>query len=220
MNECIVLVAGGPESVWPKLPKSEKKFVRWIGIDRGAWRLLKHGIIPDIAVGDFDSLSDDERSELMENVVDVVRVPPEKDLTDTELAFKIALERFPQAEKYQLIGGTGGRLDHLLANLFLVYQPCFSSLVEQFELVDRWNTVRFYRPGKYKVMKEEEKDYLTFLCMTPVDQLTLSNVKYPLTEKNFPVPISLTSNEFLDGQAVFSFTSGLVAVIQSKDPTN
>lgn len=219
MDECVILVAGGPENLWPKLPESRRN-LRWIGIDRGAWRLLKQGIIPDLAVGDFDSLSGNEQSELFGNVEDVMKVLPEKDLTDTELALKVALERYPQAEKYQLIGGTGGRLDHLLANLFLVYQPCFSSLVERFELIDRWNTVRFYRPGKYIVMKEEEKEYLTFLCMTPVDQLTLSNVKYPLVEKNFTVPISLTSNEFLDEHAEFSFNSGLVAVIQSKDPSN
>lgn len=217
MDDCVVLVAGGPEELWPEISTDKIERDRWIGIDRGAWRLLERGIEMDLAVGDFDSLSKKEREILSEKVKEMMIVPPEKDQTDTELGLELALDRYPRAEKYQLIGGTGGRLDHLLANLFVVYQPRFSSLIGRLEVVDRWNHICFYQPGVYQIMREENKDYLTFVCLTPVEKLSLHDVKYPLVKKDIRVPSSLTSNEFLHDQASFSFTSGLVAVIQSRD---
>lgn len=68
------------------------------------------GIVPDLLLGDFDS---------MEQPVDfphLLRVPVEKDDTDTMLAVKAALDR--GCGEVVLYGGTGGRrLDHTLANL-------------------------------------------------------------------------------------------------------
>jgi thiamine pyrophosphokinase len=53
--------------------------------------------------------------------------------------------------------------------------------------------------------------------LTPVSKLTLKNVKYELDVVDFLQPTSLASNEFLTGNAEVSFSTGLIAVIQSKD---
>lgn len=39
----------------------------WAGIDRGALILVEHGINPVYSVGDFDSVSEHERQQLVKN---------------------------------------------------------------------------------------------------------------------------------------------------------
>jgi len=59
--------------------------------------------------------------------------------------------------------------------------------------------------------------YLAYCCLTPMEQLTLTESKYTLDKQKIDYPISYASNEFLTNQASFSFSDGVMAVIQSKD---
>ncbi|OUK06056.1 thiamine pyrophosphokinase, partial [Enterococcus faecium] len=53
--------------------------------------------------------------------------------------------------------------------------------------------------------------------LTPVSNLTLKGSKYVLENKEVEYPTSYASNEFLSDTAEFSFSDGMIAVIQSKD---
>ena len=53
--------------------------------------------------------------------------------------------------------------------------------------------------------------------MTPLEKLTLMDVKYPLREETYDSPVALVSNEFLNEEMTFTFTRGLMAVVQSRD---
>lgn len=110
----ILLAAGGNPQNWPQSLLS--KYDAYVGIDRGALYLLQAGYPVDLAVGDFDSLSNEEQKEVFAKAKEYTRSPAEKDDTDTQLGILKTFERYPQAE-VTLIGATGGRLDHLLANL-------------------------------------------------------------------------------------------------------
>lgn len=79
-----------------------------IAADGGFAQLKAQGAVPDVTVGDFDSLG---------YVPDgkVVHHPPEKDDTDTMLALRLGLER--GYDTFVLYGCLGGRLDHAYANL-------------------------------------------------------------------------------------------------------
>ena len=78
--------------------------------DGGVVYAERAGITPDLIVGDFDSLGHAPKGD------NVIKVPVEKDDTDTMLAVKTALER--GCDTVCIYGGTGGkRLDHTLANL-------------------------------------------------------------------------------------------------------
>ena len=68
------------------------------------------GLQPNLLLGDFDSLEVPPPQDIPRQVF-----PPEKDDTDTMLAVKLGLER--GFRRFHLYGGTGGRLDHTLANL-------------------------------------------------------------------------------------------------------
>ncbi|MGX7204866.1 thiamine diphosphokinase [Enterococcus pingfangensis] len=209
----ILLVAGGDPDHWPDLSTG---FDQVIGIDRGNLFLLRRGIVPDLAIGDFDSLNEAEKTEVFSQVAEVLTSPAEKDDTDTQLALVTAFERFPKAE-VTLIGATGGRLDHLLANLWLGVEPRFLPFASQIQIADQGNTVSYLLPGNHQIVKAPSMNYLAFCCLTPVKKLTLKNVKYELSEIDFLQPTSLASNEFLTGAAEVSFSEGIIAVIQSRD---
>ena len=81
-----------------------------IAADAGYLVCRKLGICPDLVLGDFDSMP------VPEYDGSVVRLPVEKDDTDTMAAVRTALEN--GCKEIFIYGGTGGkRLDHTLANL-------------------------------------------------------------------------------------------------------
>ena len=80
-----------------------------IAADAGFQTCRKAGIVPDLLLGDFDSM--DQPADF----ANIHRSPVEKDDTDTMLAVKTALEQ--GCDTVYIYGGTGGkRLDHTLAN--------------------------------------------------------------------------------------------------------
>lgn len=216
MSSKVVVVAGGAPADWPELTSLQQEETVWLGIDRGAYYLLRRGITPEAAIGDFDSLNKEELAEVEEKISVVEYSQPEKDYTDTQLGLLYAFKHYPQAQ-VTLIGGTGGRLDHFLSNLWLPLEPSFAGYTSQLTLADRQNTITYFQPGTYELTKEKGKKYLAFVCLTAVKDLTLVGTKYLLDKHSTTIPISFASNEFTEAPASFSFSSGVVAVIQSID---
>ena len=67
------------------------------------------------------------------------------------------------------------------------------------------------------IEKEADKKYLAYVCLTAVTDLSLYDAKYRLEDYQVLRPMSFASNEFIGETSHFAFTSGVVAVIQSKD---
>lgn len=210
----VLLVAGGPMEPWPDL--DNRKFDYHVGIDYGGLSILQKGWSLDLAVGDFDSLSQQEREKIYQEAQEIKQAQAEKDDTDTQLALALTLEKFPEA-LITIVGGTGGRLDHFLSNLWLPVEPRFQPYVRQFQLLDQQNSIQYYLPGEYTVIKEPEMTYLAYCCLTPVKKLTLAESKYTLDSVDVLVPTSYASNEFISDSVTFSFDTGIIAVIQSRD---
>lgn len=210
----ILLAAGAKPATWPRI--QAEKYGYFIGIDRGSLYLLEAGLPLDLAVGDFDSLNDKEKETVFSAAKEVLQSPAEKDDTDTQLGMISAFERFPEAS-VTLIGATGGRIDHLLANLWLGLEPRFQPFLSRITLLDHQNHFMYYQPGDHRIYKQPEMKYLAYCCLTPVESLTLKESKYTLNNENVRYPTSYASNEFLTETASFSFTKGVIAVIQSKD---
>lgn len=208
-----LLVGGAPENLPDNLNDFEGD---WIGVDRGALKLIEMGLIPEVAVGDFDSVNDQEFKEIEANAKQVIKLDPVKDDTDTESGLKYALDHDPRAH-IRVLGISGGRLDHLLANVLMVLQDRFRMFAEQIELIDRQNNIRFFNSGKHTVDKLEGFEYLSFIPLTQIDVLTLDDEKYELHNAMVSNARAYVSNEFIDSKATVYLSNGLVAVIQSKD---
>lgn len=85
----------------------------------GGLRLLRAASLwPHLLAGDFDTLTAAEVEAARAAGVEVRRVPPAKDFTDTELALDLARQRLGPAPLY-LVGGVGDRVDHTLTNLLM-----------------------------------------------------------------------------------------------------
>lgn len=216
MKGVVNIMVGGPLAMVPEGQVYARERERWIGVDHGATYLLKHGIVPELALGDFDSTSRGEMASVRTAVGEVQSFPPEKDFTDTQLGVQAALDRWDPA-LINIFGATGGRLDQLLANLYLPLQPAWTPYLERIRFIDVQNVLAYYRPGSYVIEHADRMPYLAFVNLTPVTGLTLPDEKYHLTDYAASQPISWSSNEFVGPVNHFSFTSGVVAVIQSRD---
>jgi len=106
---CFVFGAGPPPDAPPEI--AEHDFV--IAADGGYLYTQSAGIPTRIVIGDFDSLGSDP-GDLKDNPL-VLRLPKEKDQTDTLAALKCGLER--GFKVFHIYGGVGGRIDHTLANI-------------------------------------------------------------------------------------------------------
>jgi thiamine pyrophosphokinase len=89
-----------------------------VAADGGAEWLASFGLRPDVAVGDFDSLSQDRLAQLAAAGVRIARHPVRKDETDAELAIAEALSA--GAKFIDIAGALGGGFDHSLGSLALL----------------------------------------------------------------------------------------------------
>lgn len=208
----IVLGAPDPDALFPTPTEGDAV----IGVDSGAIECYKRNIPLSLAVGDFDSITADEK-ETIESYADKVEVhQADKDDTDAELALKVAMTSYP-SDQIIFYNWLGGRADHLISILHLIYQPRFSKITEKICFKNKKNDFRFFKPGNHQVSADESKKYISFIGMTPIEKLTLKNVKYPLNGISYSYPMSLVSNELIDSTCQFSFEKGLLGVIQSTD---
>ncbi|ERL65583.1 thiamine diphosphokinase [Schleiferilactobacillus shenzhenensis] len=215
----IGLMLGGPEELWPAQLASDidAPITAWVGVDRGSLRLLERGITPVTAVGDYDSLKPAERHRVEHAVHDMRYAPPEKDDTDSELGLQVAFEDL-RADAVTIFGATGGRLDHLLVNLFMMAEPRFKAYAPHIAVVDRQNLIRFFLPPAQLVWPRTGYPYIGFVNLTPVTDFSIRNAKYPLMPFASDYPVSWASNEFLGEQPIqILFSKGIIAGIYSKD---
>jgi thiamine pyrophosphokinase len=187
----------------------------WIGADAGALALASAGIRMKFAVGDFDSVSEEELETIKQYADEVTVFPPEKDETDFELAIRQAKEI--KADEIAVYGVTGGRLDHELINIQMLYR-----LLDSFSrsiIIDRQNSVQMHRPGTYHIEQDQNYRYISFLSFSEqVTGLTLTGFKYPLTDAGIQWGGTLSiSNELVAQTGTYSFVTGIVIMIKSKD---
>ncbi|MBM7578454.1 thiamine diphosphokinase [Jeotgalibacillus terrae] len=210
----IILVGGGP--IDPEWFQSLPEDGQWVGVDRGTVFLLEYGLRVDHAFGDFDSVTAVEKKMILQKVSTVHEEPPEKDATDMELALQWALS---QNEEIKMIGVTGGRLDHFFGNIQLLLSDHALNHAYPVSIEDEKNKVTCHLPGNTTVEKDVHYPYLSFIPFThQVKGLTLSGVKYPLSNHEISYGMTLTlSNEILDNFASISFSEGILMMIRSRD---
>lgn len=215
-SQKVVIVVGGDQTGVAALLGTYTEGYRFIGADRGALTLAEALPHFDVAIGDFDSVSSAELELIKAKSTRFMVLPAQKDETDTEAALAYAITAY-QPEEIIVLGALGGRLDHLMSNLWLGHHPLFKDSAAKIVIQDEQNTLRFFQPGNHQLTKDADKKYLSFISLTPVKKLTLCDVAYPLEEKDYAHPVALVSNEFTQDKMTFSFEEGLLAVIQSKD---
>jgi len=210
----VAIVGGGPEEAIPDLNLFNEEII-WIGADRGAHVLLEQGIEPTEAVGDFDSVSSEEKSRIADKAHHFEEHPSEKDETDLELALEKAYSYEP--DMLYLFGVTGGRIDHGLINLQLLY-PLEEKGIRGI-VIDQGNWVELRRAGSHIVEYDDLYPNISFIPFTPeVKGITLEGFYYPLENEDVPWGSTLCiSNKLISEKGTFSFNEGILLLVKSRD---
>lgn len=217
MSKRIVIVSGGKleeDFVLSVLEEEPSSYV--IGVDKGMEFLYRHKIVPSYIVGDFDSV-DKEIADYYRNEtsVPIREFNPVKDASDTEIAIRLAMTL--GCGEMLILGATGGRIDHLWANVQCLAIP-FKAGIDA-KILDRQNKIRLI--GGETVLKKGET-YGPYFSVFPLGQeiynFSIQGARYPLTNHTLTAYDSLcVSNQLGDEEVVISFRDGVVVLMETRD---
>lgn len=200
-----------------KTEEKQEKMPYLIAADKGLEFFLHTGMHPDMAVGDFDSLSEAGK-EFLKSLrnTEICRLRPEKDDSDTQSAVCRAAER--GGKNMVLFGCLGTRLDHTFANMGLLVWGKKNGI--RISFYDRHNYITLIESGTVLRKAEQFGKYVSFFSLGgDVPGLTLKGFKYPLNRHYLTVSdCGLTvSNEILEEEAGVTFDRGNLVMIMSRD---
>lgn len=204
------IITGG--AVHPAhIPERPTKDDLVIAADSGLENARALGIEVSTVVGDYDSLG---HAPNVDAGVEVVTVPTEKDVTDTQLAVAYALKR--GAREITILGGLGGRLDHTLSNLAILEDLADKHV--RATIADGHNRVRLLHNDS-TIVPRSGYTYVSLLALDPVCRgVEIEGVKYPLKgaklERKFQYAVS---NEITGNCCFISVRRGTLLIVESRD---
>lgn len=179
-----------------------------IAADGGYKNTQKLGIKPDAVIGDFDSLGmipDDEN---------VIRLPKEKNDTDTLFAIKYGISKGYQ--KFVIYGGIGGRLDHTLANIqTLAY---IAGKGARGFLIGEGIVITAIKDSKIEFSAGQKGIVSVFCNGSSAEGVYETGLKYPLTNATLTSDTPLgVSNEFTGKESTVSVADGTLIILWNEE---
>lgn len=217
MGKRIVIISGGEldeEFVMSVLDETVANCI--IGVDRGIEFLYHKKIIPSYIVGDFDSaqqeIVDYYRNE---TAVPIKEYNPAKDASDTEIAVRLAMTL--GCSELIILGATGGRVDHLWANVQTLTIPFHAGIDAC--ILDPRNRIRLI--GGETVLKRSEC-FGPYFSLFPLGQevygFNIKGAKYPLKNHTLtPYDSLCVSNQLEAEEVTINFSTGTVILMETRD---
>jgi thiamine pyrophosphokinase len=184
-----------------------------IAADSGARHLKGSGYLPHVIVGDMDSIDPDTLAFFQKNKVPIQSHPRRKTQTDLELCLTYATEQ--GAKKITILGATGTRMDHSLANILLLLPLAKAGIPAR--IMDSNNEIQMVTDRLE--MTGTPGDLVSLIPVTPtVRGVTLQGLSYPLEDHTLEMGTTLgISNYFSESWAQIKIRSGTLLVIRSMD---
>ena len=181
-----------------------------IAADAGLRNAEALGVVPAVLLGDFDSLGEPT----VPKGCELIRVPVEKDYTDTQLAVDCAIER--GARELVIVGGLEGRLDHTLSTVAILERLAERRV--HAVITNGHNRVRFVRNGGVIIPRSGYR-FLSLIAADPVVKgVTVEGCKYPLKRARLRRTNQYAvSNEIEGNCALVEIKRGGVWIIESND---
>lgn len=216
MGDNVLIITGGYiDEAFLETLVIEEQYSMIIVADRGLQAADNLQLPIDYILGDFDSVSPELLSKYREQATPIMIFPSKKDKTDTELALDLALEKNPS--KVHIVGATGSRMDHTLANIELLIIAINQNVNAC--IIDTHNKI-YIKNHNFIIKKEKQfGDYISLIPYShQIKGLTLKGFKYPLDSITLTVGNSLgISNEIIEEEGIVEFKDGILLVIESKD---
>ena len=213
MVETIIISGGNINEEFAKRVILSKKYKNIISADKGLEVLDKCNIKPDYIIGDFDSLDEKILKKYVDDEsIKIIKLNPEKDYTDTNMALKLAIEL--ESTDITIIGAIWTRLDHTLANIHILKEALEKNI--ECKILNENNNITLINKD---VTIKKEHPYISLIPLTTTAEgVTLKGFKYPLNNATLKIGESIgVSNEQVEDNAKIELDSGILIVIQSKD---
>jgi thiamine pyrophosphokinase len=181
-----------------------------VAADGGAEVALALGIGVDVVVGDFDSISSESVAILERSGARIERHPREKDATDLALAFDAALAFGPR--RILLVGGWGGRLDHLLGELWLLGAEAYAAV----EVDALLGAAAVHVVRGERLLAGTPGEVVSLLALHgPAVRVVTEGLVYPLRGETLPAGSSRgVSNVFAAEEARISLERGVLLAVR------
>jgi thiamine pyrophosphokinase len=200
------IISGGKISNYEFIKSQIKKCDTIICADSGYNHAVKMGLVPSVAVGDFDSVG------TIPEDVTCVRFPARKNLTDTEIAIEYAREK--GFGEFLILAGTGSRIDHSLTNILLL--KTILARGEKAMLIDEHNKIMI--TDSHLQLHEPKGSIVSLVPISDCKGVTVKNLEYPLCDADMYVGKGFgVSNIMTEDNATITVKMGYLLVIVAKD---
>ena len=203
-----LILASAPEREYDYVRKLAQQADCIVCADGGVRHARACGLHPDLVIGDFDSGT-------LPADCEVIRLKPEKDDSDLMCCVREVIRR--GADTIWIACASGGRIDHFLANLFLLEYLGREGIDALF--FDSRNRVRFHGGGPQRYTADPAYRYVGII---PLDAqlrgVTLRGLKYPLTDADLDrASVISISNEVVSAEYSIAIKDGRALVVESRD---
>lgn len=181
--------------------------------DGGLDHLMKIESIPDLVLGDLDSITNTGLEYIKANNILIEKHPVMKDMTDTEIALDYLANK--GYKDIIITGGIGSRMDHTMANILLLRSQWEKGI--HVKIINENNSIYFVN-NKIK-LKRRDNYYVSIIPLNDKGiEISLQGFLYPLT--NEKLEFSSTkgiSNEIIDNYGIINIHKGQAIIIEACD---
>ncbi|NLV91257.1 MAG: thiamine diphosphokinase [Firmicutes bacterium] len=179
--------------------------------DGGTEHAGELGWVPDLVIGDMDSISPILQQQIQNRGVELSIFPVEKDQTDGELALDYALGL--EVEEIVILGALGGRVDHMLSNIFMLSQGAHRKVQiisgrQRLQVIDSQIEIQ-----------GQVGDWVSLIPLTPeVSGIFTTGLYYELRDGTLAFGSSLgNSNRMIESVATVKIHAGKLLVVHLQD---
>ena len=206
MKKALILANGDAPKIKQIRFLKKKGYKKLVCADGGANSARKLNIIPDVIIGDLDSISDETNTYYSGKSI-IIKLKRQND-TDVEKAIKYLVKN--KYEEVILLGATGDRLDHTICNLGIVlkfYDQINISILHEKSLLRAYD-----KDVELDTIKNE---IISIYGFNEKTKITSRGLKYPL--KNVALPFGKkesTSNVAKGKKVKLKMSNGIIFVIR------
>lgn len=210
----LIVTGGNINTEFLKETLEKTEFETIIAVDKGLEALNKINVMPNYIIGDFDSVNKTTLNQYENKNIEITYLKPEKDFTDTHMAIKLAIEK--KAKHITIIGATGTRMDHTLANIHILNETLQNNVPT--EIINENNRIMLIN-RKAKLIKNTNYKYISIIPLTTkITGVTLKGFKYNIENATINLGESIgVSNEQIEQEALIEIKEGIAILIYSKD---
>lgn len=210
----LIITGGKINKNFAKIYLKSNKYDIIIAVDKGLETIDYLKLEPQYILGDFDSVNTKILEKYKTQNIKIIKLNPEKDLTDTHSAIDLALEI--KSTEITILGAIGTRLDHTMANIHILKQALDKNI--KAKIVNEKNEIELINK-EIIIKKDDNYKYVSIIPLTTnVTGITIEGMKYIINDYTLSIGDSLgVSNEQIDKEAKISIKTGILVVIKSKD---